>query len=192
MLAAFGGLAVAGERPEGPCVVVANHNSHADTPALLAALPTRKPVAVAAAADYWFSRPLRSLACRTLVGAFPVRRGGGGSADLAEAGAVLAAGGIVVVYPEGTRSRNGDLAEFRCGAAWLAAWAGVPLVPAAITGTRTVLPAGGAGRVRRERVHVRFGEPVPVSADPRGDSTAARASVADMLHRTHQELEAQS
>lgn len=174
VLGLTGGLAVHGAPPAGPCVVVANHTSHADTPALLAALPARARPAVAAAADYWFCRPARAWLCRLLVGGFPVRRGGGGSADLAAtAAARLARGRIVVIYPEGTRSRDSRLGTFHSGAAVLAARAGVPLVPVALTGTRDLLPVG-RGWWRRRRVEVRFGPPVP-------HLDAARAIIADFL-----------
>ena len=181
-----GGLRVDGaaELPPGPCLIVANHSSHADTAALIAALPAwRKPV-VAAAADYWFRGGFRPAICRALCGAFPVRRSGGGSADLAAAARLLAAGHDVIVFPEGTRSRDGQIGDFRRGAARLAAAAGAPLVPAGISGTRALLPptgsgwAGGPGRPCRATVTARFGAPVfvgPVRADLAGaldDATA--------------------
>ncbi len=64
--------------------------------------------------------------------------------DLAAAAGLLAAGHDVIVFPEGTRSRDGEIGEFHRGAARLAALAGVPLVPAGITGTRTLLPPGAS------------------------------------------------
>jgi 1-acyl-sn-glycerol-3-phosphate acyltransferase len=149
--------------PSGPCVIVANHCSHADTAALVAALPARRKPAVAAAADYWFRGGLRPRICRALCAAFPVRRTGGGSADLAAAARLLAAGRDVIVFPEGTRSRDGRTGDFHRGAARLAAAAGVPLVPVGISGTRTLLPPGGVGRrPRRTAVIVRIGTPVCV------------------------------
>jgi 1-acyl-sn-glycerol-3-phosphate acyltransferase len=186
VLSLTGGLRVDGaaDLPPGPCLVVANHSSHADTAALIAALPAwRKPV-VAAAADYWFRGGFRAAICRALCAAFPVRRSGGGSADLAAATRLLAAGHDVIVFPEGTRSRDGQIGDFRRGAARLAAAAGAPLVPARISGTRALLPPGGPGcasgpgRPRRAVVTVRFGAPVfvgPVFADLAGaldDATA--------------------
>ena len=157
-----GGLRVSGASalPAGPCVIVANHCSHADTAALIAALPARRRPAVAAAADYWFRGGLRPRICRALCAAFPVRRTGGGSADLAAAVRLLAAGQDVIVFPEGTRSRDGFPGEFHRGAARLAAAAGVPLVPVGIGGTRALLPPGGASRPRRAAVTVRIGAPV--------------------------------
>jgi 1-acyl-sn-glycerol-3-phosphate acyltransferase len=209
VLTATGGLRVRGASrlPAGPCVIVANHNSHADTAALIAALPARRRPAVAAAADYWFGGGprgwlpgpgLRSAACQALCGAFPVRRGGGGSADLLGAARLLAAGRDVVIYPEGTRSRDGSIGEFRPGAARLAALAGVPLVPVGITGTRALLPATATGaRGRRAAVTVRVGMPVPADAALRvavesGGTAAAPAAVAsDVVARVTAEARAQ-
>ena len=188
VLTLTGGLRVHGAAglPPGPCVIVANHSSHADTAALIAALPARRQPAVAAAADYWFRGGLRPAICRGLCAAFPVRRSGGGSTDLAAAVRLLAAGHDVIVFPEGTRSRDGQTGDFHRGAARLAAAAGAPLVPAGISGTRTLLPPGGPARPRRTAVTVRFGPPLPV-APPDGiqglsDATGeARARVVALV-----------
>lgn len=190
-----GGLRVYGAArlPAGPCVIVANHRSHADTAALIAALPARRQPAVAAAADYWFRGALRPWVCRALCAAFPVRRTGGGSADLAAAARLLAAGHDVIIFPEGSRSRDGQTGDFHRGAARLAGAAGVPLVPAGISGTGTLLPPGGTTRrVRRAAVIVRIGIPVSVAvpaghpirvgADAVSDATAqARAEVVALV-----------
>jgi 1-acyl-sn-glycerol-3-phosphate acyltransferase len=186
-----GGLRVHGAAalPAGPCVIVANHRSHADTAALLAAVPAGRHPAVAAAADYWFRGGVRPGICRVLCAAFPVRRSGGGSADLAVAARLLAAGRDVIVFPEGTRSRDGRTGDFHRGAARLAAAAGVPLVPAGLSGTGTLLPPGGSGgRPRRAAVIVRFGaalslaEPTATGGDAVTDATArARAQLAALV-----------
>ncbi|WP_211366208.1 lysophospholipid acyltransferase family protein [Pseudonocardia kunmingensis] len=168
VLAVTGGLTVTGSLPRGGCVVVANHSSHADTAALLAALDSRHAPRVAAAADYWFAGGWRPAICRALAAAFPVRRTGGGSVDMAAAVALLRAGRAVVVYPEGTRGQ-GAPGRFHSGAFRLAEAAGVPVVPVGIVGTRELLPKHG--RLRRTRVTVRIGAPIP--ADPE----TARAEV---------------
>jgi 1-acyl-sn-glycerol-3-phosphate acyltransferase len=154
-----GGLTVTGALPAGGCVVVANHSSHADTPALLAALDAGHRPVVAAAADYWFRAGWRATVCRTLVAGFPVRRSGGGCADLLSAVPALREGRAVVVFAEGTRSRTGEVGPFHSGALRLAEEAGVPVVPVGIAGTRDVLPPHG--RVRLRPVAVRIGAPMP-------------------------------
>jgi 1-acyl-sn-glycerol-3-phosphate acyltransferase len=168
MSAVSGGGTVTGKwRASGGCVVVANHSSHADTAALLAALPSKaKPVFVAAA-DYWFDVPVRRFIAGSLAGVLPVRRSGGGNFDalLAAARPALAAGRVVVIYPEGTRSTNGIVGEFRSGALRLARECGVPVVPVALTGTADVLPKGG--RYSSAPMQVRIGaaiDPDDISA----------------------------
>jgi 1-acyl-sn-glycerol-3-phosphate acyltransferase len=187
VLTLTGGLRVRGTAglPAGPCVIVANHSSHADTAALIAALPAGRRPAVAAAADYWFGGGPRSRICQALCAAFPVRRAGGGSADLAAAACLLAAGRDVIVYPEGTRSRDGAIGEFHRGAARLAAAAGVPLLPVGISGTRALLPPGeSAARLRRSTVTVSFGLPLAGAGQAEcvlaGVLAAARARVAEL------------
>jgi 1-acyl-sn-glycerol-3-phosphate acyltransferase len=181
VLTLTGGLRVHGAAalPTGPCVIVANHRSHADTAALIAALPARRRPAVGAAADYWFRSPLRSSICRALCAAFPVRRTGGGSADLAAAARLLAAGHDVIIFPEGSRSRDGRTGAFHRGAARLAMAAGVPLVPVAISETGTLLPPqdGTGRRPRRATVIVRIGAPVSVATPPECLVTAGRDAV---------------
>lgn len=155
---AFGGLSVTGVAPAGPCVVVANHRSHADAPALLAALSSRGRPRVAAAADHWFACRRRRCFCRWFVGGFAVRRTGGGREDLLNAVGFLRANGIVVVFPEGTRGSGPDLGRFHRGAFDVARVAGVPVVPAAIAGTKGMLPKHSRG-LHRARIQVEFAEP---------------------------------
>lgn len=174
MLCLSGGLRVTGSLPEGGCVVVANHASHADTAALLAALPSsRRPVA-AAAADYWFATRLRRLAARTLVAVLPVHRGERGAyADLLEAaGPVVRRGDVVIVFPEGTRSTTGEVGAFKSGALRLAHELGVPLVPVGLVGTGPLLPKSGG--FHPQPVEVRIGAPVRDGEDLREAVVALR------------------
>lgn len=168
-----GGLTVTGIPPGGPGIVVANHTSHADTAVLFATLPARgRPFAVAAG-DYWYSRWWRRLAAKTLVSTIPVERTAGQDAyeDLLETLAPrVRAGGLVVLFPEGTRTTTGQVGPFKTGAVRLAADLGVPLYPAAIKGVREVLPKNG--RLRFHPMEVVFG--APVSAGPALDRDAAR------------------
>jgi 1-acyl-sn-glycerol-3-phosphate acyltransferase len=156
-----GGLTVTGKwRVKGGCIVVANHSSHADTAVLLAALPPKAKPVFGAAADYWFDVPVRRFIATSLAGVLPVRRSGDGSyaALLAAGRPALRAGRTVVIYPEGTRSTDGTVGEFRSGALRLARECGVPIVPVAVLGTADVLPKGG--RFSPAPMQVRIGEPI--------------------------------
>lgn len=165
--AVSGGLTVTGRwRVSGGCVVVANHCSHADTAVLLAALPAGARPVFAAAADYWFDVPVRRFVASSLIGVLPVRRSGTDTYAqlLAAARLALKAGRTVVIYPEGTRSTDGSVGEFRSGALRLARDCGVPIVPVAVLGTAEVLPKG-ASFISYAAMQVRIGAPVdPQSA----------------------------
>jgi membrane protein YqaA with SNARE-associated domain len=160
---------------------VANHSSHADTAALLAALDARHSPAIGAAADYWFANRWRSRICSRLAAGFPVRRTGGGMDDLLARADGLRAGRAVVLFPEGTRARAGELGAFHKGALVLARHAHVPVVPVAIAGTDRLLPKHG--RLRPALVRVAIGDPLPASATP----DEAREAVAALHRRTNDE-----
>jgi 1-acyl-sn-glycerol-3-phosphate acyltransferase len=160
-----GGLTVTGRRPQtGGCILVANHSSHADTAVLLAALPPSAKPVFAAASDYWFDVPVRRFVMTSLAGGLPVRRTEGGTyaALLAAVKPALAQGRTVVIFPEGTRTIDGRVGEFRSGALHLARDCGVPIVPVALLGTREVLPKGG--HYAHSPMEARFGEPIDPTA----------------------------
>lgn len=155
-----GGLRTTGRlEGTGGRVVVANHSSHGDTAALLAALPADARPVFAAAADYWFDVGWRRLVATRLAGILPVRRGCDGAyeAMLDAVRPSLERGHTVVVYPEGTRTEDGSLGRFRSGALRLARDCGVPVVPVAVLGTRELLPKNG--RLTPGPLEVRVGEP---------------------------------
>lgn len=122
-------------------------------------------------------------------GQIPVDRTNGGPA-LAVARALLEEERCVGVFPEGRRGR-GDVASARAGIAWLAVRTGAPVVPCAVLGTRP------AGRPRsyvpppRRRLHVEFGEPVPVAAGGGRREVAetmarVRTAMVDLLERAQE------
>lgn len=154
---------------DGPVVFVANHSSHMDTPAILCALPSRwrRRTAVAAAADYFYTR--RDVAAAVSLGfnTIPMSRAGGGldEASTAHVDRLLEGGWSLVLYAEGTRSRDGSVGRLRTGAAVIAARHGLPIVPIHVDGTRTAMPLGRkwmvrAGRGRRHPVALSFGAPI--------------------------------
>ncbi|MEP7021045.1 MAG: lysophospholipid acyltransferase family protein [Pseudonocardiales bacterium] len=169
-----GGIRVTGTPPSGPAVLVANHGSHADTAALLAALPASRVPVAAAAADYWFAVRWRRVLVHALAAALPVPRGkcGGYAALRSAAAPVLERGRLVVVFAEGTRTEDGQLGQFRTGALRLAADCGVPVIPVALVGTREFLPKHG--RLTPQPVEVRFGTPIAAGTVEADDAGAAR------------------
>lgn len=90
----------------------------------------------------------------------------------------------VILFPEGTRSPDGRLLPFKKGAFVLAVQTGVEVVPAAIMGSREVMPKGSF-RIRSGRVRIRFGQPIPVEGlgmEDRGALTdRAREAVEGLL-----------
>ncbi len=131
---------------EGPAIVVANHNSHLDTLALmalfpLAHLPKVRPVA---ARDYFFATPLRRFIAENLVGILPLDRRNvkrGGTHPLQPLAEALDRGEILIIFPEGSRGEPGELKPFKSGFAHLAKMRPeVPVVPVKITGTDRSLP----------------------------------------------------
>jgi 1-acyl-sn-glycerol-3-phosphate acyltransferase len=156
---------VMGELPHAaPLIIVANHTSHLDAPAIVAALPEsiRRRTAVAAAEDYFFSRRLLGLTATLLVGAFPFPRQG--DVGLARAAALLERGCSVLLFPEGTRSTDGQTHRFRLGVGRLAAATHRPVLPVAVVGSHALWPRGRK-LPRRGRLEVRLGQPWLPRAD---------------------------
>jgi len=99
-----------------------------------------------------------------LAGYIPVDRAHGRKAlkSLDEAARRIAGGTSVAIFPEGTRSPDGKLGQFKAGAIVLAIKAGVPVVPVAIVGTHQILPKGRL-LVKPGRVEIRVGAPIATS-----------------------------
>ncbi len=159
-----------------PVIFVANHSSHLDTPTILRALPRkwRSRTAVAAAADYFYNTRWKASGVALLFNTVPLGRKGGGLGNGAtdHVDRLLDDGWNLVMFPEGTRSRDGAVGKVRSGAAVIAAQHGIPIVPIYLSGTHEAMPAGQnwpqrkPGRLfsRRHQVEVRFGDPIRPSA----------------------------
>jgi 1-acyl-sn-glycerol-3-phosphate acyltransferase len=146
--------------PDGAYVIVANHASYMDIPALFASLP-KLPQFMAK----------RELAKIPFLGAalrsgrhILVDRGNHASAkgSLESAAQTLKSGAAILVFPEGTRSTQGTIARFKTGAFRLAKLGEVQILPVGISGTRFVLPKHGRV-IRPHRVSVHIGAPLPVA-----------------------------
>src|SRR5256885_9473546 len=141
---------------ERPVIFAANHSSHADTSLILHALSdrARDRTVVAAAADYWFKRPLLGNLVSLVMNTFPFSRTGGAQAQLDASSRLLKSGWNLVLFPEGSRSTDGRIQEFKPGVGHLANETGTPVVPLHIRGAHRIMPKGqklplpGPARVR--------------------------------------------
>jgi 1-acyl-sn-glycerol-3-phosphate acyltransferase len=155
---------------KNPVVLVANHSSHLDTPMILRALPRRfrRRTAVAAAADYFYRSRLKAAFFALVFNTVPIARTGGGLTSTNHLGRLLDQRWNLLLYPEGTRSRSGQVGKLRRGAAVLAAQHGLSVVPIFVKGTHEAMPPGQLWPHRRlfdrrHRVEIHFGEPIPTS-----------------------------
>ena len=168
---------------EGGAVLAANHVSNFDPwPVGLPLFPRRTLRFMAKSELFWF--PLGLLVRGA--GAFPVRRGQGDTEAIETAAQLCREGEIVMMFPEGTRRRKGLRKKWQprahTGAARIALEAGVPLLPAAISGTDRVSRLGP--------FRVAYGRSVPLD-DLRGqDPRDAAQEATDRLMAAIAELEA--
>jgi len=148
--------------PAPPFVIIGNHTSHLDALVLAAALPwpsARHAFALAAGDTFFTSTPAAAFAAYA-VNALPVWRSRTTAADLAGLRARLVEGGAVfILFPEGTRSRTGQLGPFKPGIAALVAGSAVPVVPCVLTGAFDAWPASRRWP-RPGRLHLHIGAPL--------------------------------
>jgi 1-acyl-sn-glycerol-3-phosphate acyltransferase len=165
-----------------PVIFVANHSSHLDTPTILRAIPRkwRTRTAVAAAADYFYDSRWKANAVALLFNTTPLGRQGGGLGQGASdhVDRLIDERWNLLMFPEGTRSRDGEIGKIRSGAAVIAAQHGIDIVPIHVHGTHDAMPPGqnwpkrrrGGLLSRRHKVEVRFGAPIaPRSVEERKD-----------------------
>ena len=146
---------------ERPVIFAANHSSHADTSLILHSLTdaARDRTVVAAAADYWFKHPILGNIVSLFLNTFPFSRTGGAQGQLHSSSELLRSGWNLVLFPEGSRSPDGRVQEFKPGVGFLAKETGAPVVPLHIQGAFQVMP-------RHQRlpvpypVRVRIGRPM--------------------------------
>jgi len=169
--------------PAGACIIAPNHISNADPPLVggwLAPALRRRPRFLAKEQLFtgvvgWFLRGQ---------GVIPVRAGGSDIDAYRAARTHLDAGEVLVIFPEGTRSREGRLRQPRPGVTLLATRCGVPIVPVGVSGTDAFLPPGGKRPRFRVRVIVRVGDPWQPEVAGGADRRAALAAAdAELMRR---------
>ena len=143
----------------GGVIVAANHTSYLDPLVIGAALKRR---ATYMAREGLFKIPLVG----TFVGSFsfPVRRGKPQPSTIKEAVKRLNKGELIVMFPEGGRSAEGNILDAKRGVGMIATMSKVPIVPALIRGTEKSLPVG-ARVVKPAKIKVIFGKPIEINRE---------------------------
>ncbi len=151
--------------PQGkPYIIMPNHTSHLDTLTVITALGTKAyRLWTLAARDYWFATRFRGWFARTCLNVLPIEREGNFTEflqDLRAANEVMARHNGLLIYPEGTRSLDGNLQPFKPGVLSLLIYGpNVPVIPTYIEGTYHALPKG-QNLPKKHPVHIIFGEPL--------------------------------
>lgn len=158
----FGGVRVVvhglDRLPRGASIVMANHSSNLDPPVLIPLLPGR---VVMYLKESLMRIPVLGYALR-LAGDIPVRRDGTVESALASSAAAqraLEQGSCLVIFPEGTRSRDGSLLPFKKGPFFVAMESDAPVVPVSIVGATRMLPKGSL-KLKSGTVSVTFHAPL--------------------------------
>ena len=151
---------------EGPVILASNHRSFFD-PFVIGTM-TRRPVYYVAKKELFTYNRFLSWLLNAL-GAFPVDRGAGDQETIETAKIILGRGEIVLMFPEGTRTRPGALGKPRRGVGRLALETGAPVVPIAMIGTEDIRRGW---RIRPRKVRLRAGRP---DAFPQGGQRLAGA-----------------
>lgn len=164
----------------GGAILVSNHLNNAD-PCVIPAVLKRRVITMAK--KEMFKWPVISLLFR-FIGAFPVDRQGADISALREAQHVVGDGLLLLMFPEGTRSRDRQLHKGFAGTALIAYRTGAPVVPVAITGTETIpWPWLFVRFFMGPHVTVRFGKPFYPPTAERITSQAAKSATDEiMLH----------
>ncbi|HEY3503876.1 MAG TPA: lysophospholipid acyltransferase family protein [Actinocatenispora sp.] len=172
--------------PTGPAILASNHVAFIDS--VFLPLMVHRPIRFMAKSEYFTGKGLKGWLSRvffTTIGCVPVDRKGGRAARAAlDAGKkVLDEGRLWGMYPEGTRSPDGQLYRGKTGVARLALESGVPVIPCAMVNFHEVQPPGHK-LPRIKRVHMRIGEPLDFSryAGMAGDRFVERSVTDEIMY----------
>jgi long-chain acyl-CoA synthetase len=171
-------------------IVVANHSSHLDMGLVKIALGDEgRRLAALAARDYFFDTPLKRAYFENFTNLIPMEREGSLRSSLAAAAEALRRGHHLLIFPEGTRSRDGEMRPFFPTAGYLALHCSVDVLPVHLSGTYEALPPGRSFP-RRADLEVRFGQVIPLAelqrrADGLARGEAYRAATQSMEEAVH-------
>lgn len=168
-----------------PFIAVANHSSHLDAPLIIGALPRRNAryLAAGAAADYFFDVRWRKWLTTLFFNAFAIERNSEGKRS-GSSRSLLERDVPLLIFPEGGRSKSGEIGRFKPGAAALAIATRVPCLPIALVGASVAMPRG-VNWPRRGRfpVAVVFGAPMLPFVGESADGFSTR--LVEEIRRLH-------
>lgn len=179
---------------EGPAILASNHLSFSDS--IFMPLMVRRPVVFLAKQEYFTGTGLKGWLTATffrVTNQLPMDRSGGAAstASLTAGAEVLRKGGLLGIYPEGTRSPDARMYRGKVGVARLALETRVPVVPVAMIGTDKVQPIGQRFPSIR-RIGVIFGQPLDFSEYyDRADDRDVQRLVTDRIMQELQRLSGQ-
>jgi 1-acyl-sn-glycerol-3-phosphate acyltransferase len=169
---------------EGAYVLAPVHRSNIDF--ALTSIITRRPMRYMGKDSIWKSKLLGRFV--SMLGAFPVHRGSADRDAVKACTSIVEGGNPLVMFPEGTRCSGPVIEEMFDGTAYVAARAGVPIVPLGIGGSEAMLPKG-AKLPRRSKLVLVVGDPIPAPARSEG-GRVPRSGVGELTARLHVELQA--
>jgi 1-acyl-sn-glycerol-3-phosphate acyltransferase len=176
--AAYGGWRATGRHNlprKGGALLVSNHLSYLDV--FVLGIPLRRPLNYVARSTLFV--PVLGTLMRS-VGGFPIQRDGMGASGLKETLRRLKNGGIVALFPEGTRSRDGSFGEIKPGIAVLVSRARVPVVPTGLAGTFEAWPR--SKRLPRPYpIRIHYGPPIQPAEIENLDTQQITALIASRM-----------
>ena len=182
----LGRVTVIGEEKipdQGAFVLAPVHRSNVDF--ALTSLVTRRPMRYMGKDSIWKSRALGRFV--SMLGAFPVHRGSADRDALKACTDIVAGGSPLVMFPEGTRQTGPVVEELFDGTAFVAAKAGVPIIPMGIGGSEAMMPKG-AKLLKPSKLVLVVGDPIPAPERTESGRTP-RSAVAQLTEQLHAEIQ---
>jgi len=166
-------------------IIVANHSSHYDAAVLLSAFPYSQMHRVhpIAAKDYFFSTRLKGLFFRLFMNVLPIERSAKLHEAFVETEKALRDGHSIIIFPEGTRSVDGEMRGFKVGVGYLAAKYGLPVLPVYIDGAHRAFGKGSA-LPKAYKISVVYGRPLHFEGD-----AADREAWSEFAGRLREEIQ---
>jgi len=173
----YGSANVPGEKDSRGVILAPNHASYLDPPILGISLGRRVTYL---AKDYLFKHGFVGWVLRN-IGAYPIKSESGNDfRSIRDLVRILKQGACVVVFPEGTRSDDGNFREPESGIGFLAMKSGAWVVPAYIQGSYEAMPRGTSG-VRMKPVKIFYGEPFLATEEKFGSGSEAYMAVSSHI-----------